>query len=347
MWKKGLLRSDKNTSLKPTREGKRFLIATGVLLFAAINTGNNLIYLILSLMLSLGVAAVVLPFLNLRGLSFEIDIPEGLFAGDRTELSIRAHNKKGLPSFSIKLVSALTDEEFYFKRVPKNSSSEISREVAFPRRGIYDLRDLKVRTSFPFIFFVLTRRVPFQKKVIVYPELIEMEGPSVEDLLSVTSRAALKAPTGDYPQSIRAYIQGDPMRHIHWKATAKLQALMVKEFYRERPEEITIVLDNSASSSEEDFERAVSICATLLVRISELEIAFRLLSCDKAFPFGSGRTHLLAQLDYLAGVKKAGQPRCPLKEEDQGPVILVAPRRPSALEAQIGNLLGTYYASPV
>ncbi|RME64425.1 MAG: hypothetical protein D6778_07985, partial [Nitrospirae bacterium] len=96
--------------------------------------------------------------------------------------------------------------------------------------------------------------------------------------------------------------------------------------------------------SEELFERAVSICATVLVFLADLELPFRLVSCDKAFPFGTGRAHLMAQLDYLAGVRPADTPECRLKEEDQGPVVLIAPQRPSSLEGRIENILRIYYA---
>jgi hypothetical protein len=66
--------------MKTTPEGKRFLLATFLITVAAVNTGNNLIYLILSLMLSFILLSIVLLKINLSGLSLEVSINPPVFA---------------------------------------------------------------------------------------------------------------------------------------------------------------------------------------------------------------------------------------------------------------------------
>ena len=58
--------------MKITREGKRFILTTVLIGVAALNTGNNLIYLIFSLMLSFIALAIVLLRINLSGITLEV-----------------------------------------------------------------------------------------------------------------------------------------------------------------------------------------------------------------------------------------------------------------------------------
>ena len=55
--------------MRPTKEGKRFLLATLLIAVAAFNTGNNLIFLILAMMLSMILLSVVILRYNLKGLT--------------------------------------------------------------------------------------------------------------------------------------------------------------------------------------------------------------------------------------------------------------------------------------
>src|SRR5512135_722617 len=88
--------------MKVSREGKRFAIATFLIGVAALNTGNNLIYLIFSLMLSFIILSVVLGRANLSGLSLAITGNPVLFAGEDAVLKIVAGNLKHMiPSYSV------------------------------------------------------------------------------------------------------------------------------------------------------------------------------------------------------------------------------------------------------
>ncbi len=92
--------------MKPTKEGKRFLLATLLIAVAAANTGNNLIYLILAMMISIFVISVVVLNLNLRGLIFGFAITQPIFAKSRSVMKVSLSNKKNfMPSYSIHITS--------------------------------------------------------------------------------------------------------------------------------------------------------------------------------------------------------------------------------------------------
>ena len=68
--------------MKFTREGKRFFLATALIAVAAVNTGNNLIYLILSLMLSFTTLSYIILRINLSSLLLEVSFSGPVFAGE-------------------------------------------------------------------------------------------------------------------------------------------------------------------------------------------------------------------------------------------------------------------------
>ncbi len=339
----------KHTTLQATREGKRFLIATGVLLFAALNTGNNLMYLIFSMMLALLALSMVVPLVNLKGIHCSMDVKEPVFANSAGTVTIGISNSKVISSFSLRLQLEFIEESpFYIKKVPAKSMVTLSEDVVFHRRGIYDIKQIKLTTAFPFVFFIFSRDLPLRKKVIVYPRVLDIDVSEFRDSLISSARAALKVPTGEYPHSLRQYTVGDPLRYIHWKATAKLGSFMVKEFYREQTERITLVLDNSSADFQDDlFEKTVSLAATVLLELAETTMPFRLITCDKAFPFGTGRAHLWLQLDYLAGITPVPRAECNLTEDLEEQVILVAPHRGGPAEGQIETITRAFYASSI
>src|SRR5438309_11606713 len=90
--------------LQFTREGKYFVGITVGVGFAAINTGNNLLYLLLGMMLSLIIASGILSEMSLRGLEVTRRPPGRLHAGRPFLMGIALKNtKRRLPSFSVEV----------------------------------------------------------------------------------------------------------------------------------------------------------------------------------------------------------------------------------------------------
>jgi len=78
--------------METTREGRRFILAACLIGLAAFNTGNNLIYLIFSLMLSLAALSLLTLRINLSGISARVYLGHPVFAGDR--VSVRSEERR-------------------------------------------------------------------------------------------------------------------------------------------------------------------------------------------------------------------------------------------------------------
>src|SRR4030066_579462 len=144
------------SAIRLTKEGKRFLIAVALIGLASVNTGNNLIYLIFSMMLSILCISFIIAAVNLRKIECTADFEEPLYANTPFEIKIAFHNKKIIPSYSIAIVFPLDiSGQLYIPVIKKGRNTENFYNVLTMKRGRYFLKHLKLRTGFPFVFMNL------------------------------------------------------------------------------------------------------------------------------------------------------------------------------------------------
>lgn len=295
--------------MKTTREGRRFVLLALLIAIAAVNTGNNLIYLILALMVSLAVLAVVLLKANLSGLTMEVSLDGPVFAGEPAYAAVLIrNNKRFIPSYSLRVTCEGAVSPVYCAMIPPKGTLERVVRVRFKTRGMHGSRDFFVESGFPFILLSDRRTAGGPGETLVYPALAETRGMMAGASGSSGAEALVRGAAGDEIYSIREYRHGDDRRRIHWKATAKTGGLMVKEYAAGESTKATIVIDNLAGvagaeekiPSTEVFEKVVSIAGSLARDLIEWGYPVRVITCRKVVPFGAGRDHLFRILDVLA-----------------------------------------------
>ena len=302
----------KNRFLRFTPEGTKFILISIAVGFAAVNTGNNLLYLILGMLLSLIIASGILSELGIKGLDIKRSLSPYLFA--RTPNSaffIITNKKRYLPSFSLEVEERVDGEikdrlAHFFRVGPKNTQT-LGYHLFFSRRGVNQLQGPYILTRFPFGLFIKGMRHKESLNVLVYPQLLPWEkiltdvSPSGEGPRTIPQKGR-----GENIFGIRQFIPGDTSRDIHWRSTAKLSQTMVKEYEKVGMKRVHIVLDTSlpedATSSDIDqFEVCVSKTASLayyLLRKQDILVGLSL--GDNFIPFNKGDKHLHHLLKALA-----------------------------------------------
>src|SRR5882724_11600241 len=309
---------------EPTGGGGVFLIIIVVVGFAAWNTGNNLLFLVFSLLCSTLFVGWVAAHASLRDLIVSARFPDHIFAGEAAPVIVILRNtKRLLPSFSV-LVEARGPSNpieslkgrrrklfskrllAYFTYVPHHAAAEQKVEQLFPERGHVLINGFELSTRFPFGFFRRRRRLRARNvDIIVYPKP-EVISDDLHLLPMYAGRlASVRRGAGHDLFALRDYQPQDDLRHIDWKATARSRRLTVREFTSEDERRITIVLDthlpvDSEDDSKQRFERGIVQTASLLKHFIDERAEVRLVLGEEVGPFGTGMDHLYRCLRRLA-----------------------------------------------
>ena len=352
--------SQMNLPFDFTSGGAIFLVLMFIVGFSAWNTGNNLLFLILSFLASAFVVGFAVGNFCLKKLDVKMRFPETIFAGQTTPILVSLHNRKRIfPSYSIvaevrgkereksllaaelkkilpaKLADRLARPPIvkltldYFVHISRRATAENKAEHVFPFRGRFIIKDFELSTKFPFGFFRHRRRLPAQAaEIIVFPPLASIEDETENLPLEIGKLVTQKRGLGQDLLALRDYQPMDDLRRVDWKATARANRLIIREFSAEDDRKITIFLDtrvpeeidenkkfatlreqieaekkgNSAPVSER-FEKGVSLAAALLAHFAEDQAEIRLIIDGEKTEFGIGREQLHKSLKRLSLVE--------------------------------------------
>jgi uncharacterized protein (DUF58 family) len=264
-----------------TLEGWIYLGGIVLVALAAINTGNNLLFLILACLIASILMSGILSSLTLAGVELKLQLPEHMFAGQTVRGTVELKNEKQtLPSFSLRVEGTtkkdanspvLLSTPIYFPYIPRHELVKQSVPLLFARRGLYRQETFRIVTRFPFGFLQKARRLDMASEALVYPsveatpEFLEVL-PGIQGALETLTKGR-----GQDLYALRDYLPTDSARHVHWKASARLGALMVREFAREDDTTVLLVLDAHSEAAESNaspferqrFEKAVEFCAAI------------------------------------------------------------------------------------
>lgn len=242
--------------LKFTREGRYFVAISVGIGLAAINTGNNLLYLLLGWLLSVIIASGILSEQVLRNLRIQRRPPPRIFAGQPFLMEISVENtKRSLASYSIevedRIADGMLDKKCYFLKVPSGRTQRTSYRHTFARRGLYRFTGFRVGTKFPFGLFRKSRDIDVGKDVVVYPQIHPITVPSPRAHHAGNDTARRLGRRGEF-FGLREYRDGDDRRDIHWSSTARTGRPLVREYEDESQKRATIFLDNALPQARPD-----------------------------------------------------------------------------------------------
>jgi len=325
---------------KISRAGWIYIGATLLVALAALNTGNNLLFLILACLIAVILMSGILSSISLAGVELRIELPEHIFAGQTVRATVELHNEKlMLPSFGLRVEPAVTkgaaaatlDKPVYFPYLPRQERMKQSVPVTFLRRGLHVQDSFLIATRFPFGFLQKTRRVALKSEALVYPsveesaELADMF-PGIEGSIESHSKGR-----GQDLHALREYLPTDSVRHVHWKASARIGSLMVREFAREDDCRILLVLDPYSGNSDgkmeapakERFERAVNLCAGIAWHFYErnAQLEFRGATIETALAPAEENIFPVLRYLALAEAEKAGEESSLLQELAASPEL--------------------------
>jgi uncharacterized protein (DUF58 family) len=298
-----------------TREGWIFLGAVTVVVFAAINTANNLLYMVLAAMLAVLVISGFLSALNFRFLRIAVRIPAHCYAGEAFPIAVQIHNEKRMfPAFSLLLEptaeSPFRFSSFYVPVIRNLQHSSQTGQAMLSRRGRHSFREVKMASRYPFGFFRKDRTIPVEGECLCYPEILPQEQIKLGSLDPRGSIERFERGLGHDLYMIRDYVPSDGARRVHWKASAKSSTLKTREYAAEESRRTTIAFDRFGRPEDaERFEALVSQAASIAYHLSNDGI-------DVQFASDEWQSSALDSiLEYLATVQLSAEAQLPPADE--------------------------------
>jgi uncharacterized protein (DUF58 family) len=307
--------------IRVTNFGLGYILMCLVVAIAAMNTGNNGLYLVLAAMLAAMIVSGTLSRRNVRGVDCEIETAGEVIATRPAWLKIRLENRlKTATAQALFFLHESLPGPLWVDPLAPGEKREIVVEGMFPRRGVYRDADAGLLSRFPMGLFRKYRKARLSREIVVYPlpESSPVPEPETEDARGGRPHPRSRGGGSDI-RTLRDFSPGDDPRDLHWKQSARMRRWIVREREAERDRVLFLAVDNALPASDPAalarFEKAIARCAgaALLMLSRGAEIGFHARGIKVAARSGKAqRARILEALARLEPVPPESAPDFPV-----------------------------------
>src|SRR6201995_511764 len=262
-------------------------------------------------------------------------VPRRIQAGQTAEARVRLLNVSPLRT-GLLLAEDLTPAamagpagrpRFVLESIEPGGSRDLSHQVALDQRGKYTIGPLQVRVADAFGLASIGRSFATKSTLVVTPQIISLPRVAIARNRLGERETGLRreAPAGEDDIAPRAYRDGDELRRVHWRSTARYGQLMVRREEQRWHNRALLLLDTRrrahvGNGKASSFEFAVSAIASIGVHLVGQGIETRLITdtgdCAPAAPAAESLLERLAVVQTsrntdlssgLAAIRTSGQ----------------------------------------
>ncbi len=192
--------------------------------------------------------------------------------------------------------------------IPPGGSVTVTLTITARRRGLLQVPRMLVSRADPLGLFRGFQTLRAPGEILVLPprhSLPPFDLPGIGRHQPGGTAHAAGVGAAEEFAALRDYRRGDPMRHIHWRSSARTGELVVQERHDEELVRHALVLDPGVTDDLDRFEDAVAVAASFACTIPDQEVLLDLLFVgDQALVLTSGRGvgHAGSMLEALAGI---------------------------------------------
>lgn len=247
-----------------------------------------------------------------------VDVKTDFHEDDPIEVRLQAKQTGLRPAFLIAgqetCPFAPLDEQnqpFFIPTLFRDRPVTLSYHTTCDRRGVYKFDDLRLHSRGTFGLFRSQRTLAVPSELLIYPQFHPLKRLRLLEHRGFTDRQSLRVGQGSEIIGTREYRSGDSMRHIHWRSTARLGELVVKELSDQDQLTLTVILDLSVGGGLREgkfstFETAIRLAATFGYYANHKNIPFRLIGHSPNWRPPNTTLSWWGTLNYLAKVKNDG-----------------------------------------
>jgi uncharacterized protein (DUF58 family) len=221
-------------SVYPTASFGGLLFVLVAMWYAASSQNSAAAYLLLFALTAVFLVSIPHTLINLAGVTITLEAVKPAFAGQEVSLPVEIMNGSRATRLGISVTPSRSDRERKrVDRIPASKAARVTLRFPARRRGEHKIGTLCLTSVYPFGFIRVLKKFATSQTYVVYPKPAgDLQLPVSSARLS-HSRSQADIGEGDDFAGVRAYVPGEPQRHIDWKAVARGQPLMTKQFTAE------------------------------------------------------------------------------------------------------------------
>jgi len=315
--------------MRPTRRGWAVAAVAVLLYFFANQTQVGWLYVLSALAAGVWLTTWFLPRRMLRGLTLarringqrSPSLRSGesanpveleLYAGETITVELELTTTGRTPALQVRgeeiCPLAPADERtqsFFVPGLPPGANVTLNYETTCARRGWFEFPPVALSTRAPFGFFSARRDISAPTGVLVFPEYRELKRLALFDRAPAAQSTFTRIGMGGEFVGVREYRPSDSPRHVHWRSTARVGRLIVKEFAAETEPGLTIALDLRGSSvvgfgENTSLELAIKLVATLARYAHQRGLPVSLVANSRTWPVPPGPLSWWGLMNTLA-----------------------------------------------
>lgn len=323
---------DESILVRVTNLGLGYVLTALVVAIGATNTGNNGLYILLSLLLGVLLVSGVVSRRNVDGVGVALDGPAEVFAGEPSRFRVRLANRTGRGKSALLVKVSGKAAPLLFPRLDAGAEAERGVDLVFPRRGRQKVESVLLFSGYPIGLFRKGRLHPVNEERIVFPSPADAAAPPPRWRDAAADGRASTRGRGSEVLKLREAMPGDDPRDIHWPQTARQGRPIVKERASELGGEVVVHLDtvrppSAGPSWDGAFEEAVRKATGLVLKLLARGERVGLLCGSTYAPPASGPYHRTTLLTALALAESGAD----------GPLPLALPPGVSLYEVRAGG----------
>jgi len=218
----------------PTAGFAALLFVLAAMWYGASSQNNAAIYLLLFLLASVFLVSIPHTLTNILGIALRVESAKPTFAGDDVSLPVEVTNSSRATRCGIEVGMPGTNKtRERLDHIPRESAARLTLRFPARNRGEHKVETLDLTSCYPLGFVRASRRFVSDQTYLVYPQPAGDPQLPANRSRSADSWVQQGIGHGDDFAGVRAYVRGESQRHIDWKAVARGQPLMTKQFAAE------------------------------------------------------------------------------------------------------------------
>lgn len=284
----------RNIYVLPTTFGGAFALMLVGMALGGLNFNNNMALLLVFLLGSITQMTTLLSYRTLVGLRVEGIRAEPVFAGEHARFLVYLGNPDDRDRLTVQ--AALAGEPLQdCIDLPGGSTRPLTLTVPTRRRGWLELPDFRLETRYPMGLFRAWCWFFPRARCLVYPAPAKSPPPLPRSGRGEQGQA--EKGDGEQVHGLRNYREGDPLRRVAWRTSARHDELYTREM--ETPRDLSCVLDWHLLGGL-DHELRISVLAAWVLQADHRGLRYRLELPGASSGPGAGADHRADCLEMLA-----------------------------------------------